>query len=71
MSFLIYRVELKVGGWCVFQYSGKSVPNLPCGVESHSCTLKSLRFVILFLIYRVELKAINAGSLPYGLINCS
>ena len=58
MGFLIYRVELKeyfvIGRAIPIAF----VPNLPCGVESRQ-SLRKRELFFLFLIYRVELKAIK------------
>ncbi len=55
----MHRVELKVNYWYVVIQSVSPVPNVPCGVESRE--MKYFRpFTPQFLMYRVELKVLNA-----------
>ena len=53
--FLMYRVELKVFLLLPQSFQLRSVPNVPCGVESTHMAHTSLK-VFSFLMYRVELK---------------
>ena len=54
-TFLIYRVELKLGHPNAKDTCGSSVPDLPCGVES-PLVFEAGEGLLGFLIYRVELK---------------
>ena len=55
----MYRVELKdVAGGKLYAWP-QSVPNVPCGVESHCLyNLRNIRQQE-FLMYRVELKGLS------------
>jgi hypothetical protein len=56
--FLMYRVELKVPLMGMDWMGWKTVPNVPCGVESIWWDY-SIIIWIMFLMYRVELKGKN------------
>ncbi len=58
-EFLMHRVELKEGfSGFGFLDSSILVPNAPCGVESSEISFSSLG-QMLFLMHRVELKAVG------------
>ena len=69
--FLMYRVELKDAlRHGSFEEVGRTVPNVPCGVESSTLAICLLLCVLLFLMYRVELKVFLLCSF-YGRKKCA
>ena len=59
----MYRVELKDLHIKHKQGSKKQVPNVPCGVERNE-EVGTVKAVIQFLMYRVELKASKLNEFP-------
>ncbi len=59
----MHRVELKVFAHRFYPLEFLDVPNAPCGVESRIYNhLVLIKRVFLFLMHRVELKAIYGVS---------
>ncbi len=61
----MYRVELKATTVLYGCVGGKKVPNVPCGVERKVFFFLALSN-FLFLMYRVELKALSCFLIAFS-----